>query len=154
MRPLRLLFSLLVSHLAVACGGCEGDRAGEPQRGIDYGAPDAWLARPDSPSPAGLTPKGGGFTDLQASARADVFYVHPTTGMGEGVENVPIDDAAALEMGQTMVMAQATPFNAVARIFAPRYRQIALYVYERGEDRLQEPMSRAYADVRSAFDYY
>jgi hypothetical protein len=153
-----LLLLLLVPALAVACAGCASDdagpRASEPPPTIDYAAPDAWLARPDSPSVAGLTPKDGGFTDLQGSARADVFYVHPTTGMREDVENVPIDDPAALKMGEVIVTAQATPFNAVARIFAPRYRQMALYLYERGQDRLQEPMSRAYADVKSAFDYY
>ncbi len=68
--------------------------------------------------------------------------------------NIPIDDAEALRTGHVMLMAQATAFNAVARIFAPRYRQMSLPLYERGEDGLQVPMNRAYADVRRAFAHY
>lgn len=121
---------------------------------IDYSRPDSWLAFPGQPSPADLTPKDSGLANLQKQARADVFYVHPTTGFREDVQNVPIDDAGAARMARVMLMAQATAFNEVARIFAPRYRQMALYLYERGEDALQEPMNRAYADVRHAFEYY
>lgn len=142
------LLPLMVS-LAAACSACGGGA-----EAIDYGRADAWLALPGTSSVASATPTGGGFSDLQAWAQADVFYVHPTTGMRKDVQNIPIDDAGAQEMGQVMVMTQATPFNAVARIFAPRYRQMALDLYERGEDEMQLPLNRAYADVRRAFDHY
>lgn len=128
-----------------------GSRAGD---GIDYAQPEAWLALPGLASPAGLTPRGGGFSDLQEQARADLFYVHPTTGMRGDVANVPIDDPDALRTSRVMLAAQATAFNAVARIYAPRYRQMSLPLYERGEDGLQAPMNRAYADVRRAFAHY
>lgn len=118
---------------------------------IDYNREESWLALPEIPSPANMTPKESGFSDLQQHARADVFYVHPTTGMREDVLNVPIDDSDALKVGHIMLMSQATAFNGIARIFAPRYRQIALYVYDLGEEVLQEPMSFAYKDVRRAF---
>lgn len=121
---------------------------------IDYAHSEAWLALPGLPSAASLTPKGGGFSDLQAQASADVFYIHPTTGMRKDVLNVPIDDPEAMKIGNLMLMAQATPFNGVARIYAPRYRQTALHVYEKSEDEQQEPMNRAYADVRRAFEHY
>lgn len=121
---------------------------------IDYGRPDAWLARPGLDSAAGLVPRDSGYSNLEASARADVFYVHPTTGMHGDIDNVPIDDPEALATGRIMLMAQATPFNGVARIYAPRYRQIALHVYDEGEAALQGPMNLAYEDVRRAFVYY
>lgn len=121
---------------------------------IDYSRAESWLALPEISSPANMTPKESGFSDLHQFARADVFYVHPTTGMRKDVLNVPIDDSDALKVGNIMLMSQATPFNGIARIFAPRYRQIALHVYDLGEETLQEPMSFAYKDVRRAFLHY
>ncbi|MDD5242076.1 MAG: DUF3089 domain-containing protein [Sulfuricella sp.] len=132
---------------ATACGG-------EPAPAIDYSRPDSWLALPGLASEADLTPKGGGFSGLQRYARADVFYVHPTTSMRADVLNAPIDDPDALRLGHLMLMEQATPFNGVARVFAPRYRQITLPTYQLDEDAQQAPTNRAYADVRRAFDYY
>lgn len=121
---------------------------------IDYGRAESWLALPGMSSPANMTPKDSGFSDLQEQARADVFYVHPTTGMREDVQNVPIDDPDALRMGQLILMSQATSFNGIARVFAPRYRQMALYLYDRGEDAVQGPLNFAYEDVRRAFLHY
>jgi hypothetical protein len=121
---------------------------------IDYGRPQAWLARPGLVSTAHLVPKGSGYSDLQATARADVFYVHPTTGMQKGVANVAIEDPQAQEVGRVMLMAQATPFNGIARIYAPRYRQAAMHVFDDGEAAVQQPMNLAYGDVRRAFAHY
>lgn len=125
-----------------------------PAADIDYGRFDAWLARPGLASATNLVPRDSGYSDLQAAARADVFYVHPTTGMRKDVANVAIDDPQALSVGRVMLMAQATPFNGIARIYAPRYRQMALHVYEEGEAALQDPMNHAYEDVRRAFAHY
>lgn len=121
---------------------------------IDYSRTDSWLARPGLDSAASLVPKDSGYSNLAASARADVFYVHPTTGMRKDVANVPIDDPPALATGRIMLMSQATPFNGIARIYAPRYRQIALHVFDEDEAALQAPIDFAYADVRRAFAYY
>lgn len=122
--------------------------------GVDYSRSEAWLARPGLDSAASLVPKNSGYSNLAASARADVFYVHPTTGMRKDMANVPIDDPQALATARVMLMAQATPFNGIARIYAPRYRQIALHVYDGDEAALQAPMDLAYEDVRRAFAYY
>ena len=121
---------------------------------IDYSRASSWLARPGLDSAASLVPKDSGYSNLAASARADVFYVHPTTGMRKDVANVPIDDPQALATGRIMLMSQATPFNGIARIYAPRYRQIALHVFDEDEAALQAPIDFAYADVRRAFAYY
>lgn len=121
---------------------------------VDYSRPESWLARPGLASAADLTPKDGGFSNLQASARADVFYVHPTTSMRTDMQNAPIDDLDALRVSHMMLLAQATPFNAIARVYAPRYRQLTLSMYQLDEQAQQEPSNRAYADVRRAFEYY
>ncbi len=142
---------LLLLCLALAPTAHAGDSAAQP---IDYSQPDSWLARPGLPSAADLTPKGGGFSNLQASARADVFYVHPTTSMRTDLPNAPIDDPDALHLSRLMLLAQATAFNGVARVYAPRYRQLTLPMYKLDEQAQQEPNNRAYADVRRAFEYY
>lgn len=121
---------------------------------IDYGHNDSWLARPGIDSPARLVPGEGGHSDLGDVARADAFYIHPTTGLSADRDNVPVDDPAALAVARLMLMTQATPFNAVARIYAPRYRQAALPVFDRSEAEMQGPMNLAYEDVRRAFRHY
>jgi hypothetical protein len=125
-----------------------------PESDIDYSRPEAWLARPGFDSTAAFVPKDSGYSNLARSGRADVFYIHPTTGMREDVANVPIDDPKSVETGRILLMAQATPFNGIARIYAPRYRQIALHVFEEGEAALQAPMNLAYRDLRRAFGHY
>ncbi len=124
------------------------------QPAIDYSDASAWLALPGRPSAAMRTPRGAGFSDLQATAQADAFYVHPTTSMREDVLNAPIDDAQAAQLGELMLLTQATPFNAVARIYAPRYRQVTLPLYTLDVQAQQAPNDRAYADVLAAFRYY
>ena len=121
---------------------------------IDYGSSDAWLARPEIESAASLTPADSDYRNMQAIARADVFYLHPTTGMKSATDNVPVDDPQARATAHVMLMTQATPFNGVARVYAPHYRQAALHVFDGNETALQGPMNRAYEDIRRAFAYY
>ena len=122
---------------------------------LDYSRADAWLARPGQMSVASRVPAGSGFSDLQDVARADVFYIHPTTSVSrKDVLNAAIADPEVVKMDAIMLMTQATPFNGVARVYAPRYRQTALHVYFLSEDEQQGPSNRAYADVKAAFEYY
>lgn len=120
----------------------------------DYSQPDSWLALPAHPSAAMRTPHGAGFSNLQSVARADVFYIHPTTSMRDDLLNAPFDDAEATKVGELMLLTQATPFNALARIYAPRYRQVTLSLYQQDEETQQAPNNHAYADVLTAFNYY
>ncbi|MCL4765503.1 MAG: DUF3089 domain-containing protein [Hyphomicrobiaceae bacterium] len=144
-----LLFLLVLTQVCATAA-----LASDSDANIDYSRLDAWLAHPGLHSAADLVPEGSGYSNLAETARADVFYVHPTTGMREDIANVPIDDPQAIATGRIMLMAQATPFNGIARIYAPRYRQIALHVYDKEEATLQGPMNLAYADVRRAFSFY
>lgn len=136
------------------CGSGAATTGDAAPDAVDYSRPESWLARPGLASPAEQTPQGGGFSDLQAVAHADVFYLHPTTSMRADLQNAPLDDPEAAALARTMLLAQATPFNAVARVYAPRYRQLTLPSYQFDEERQQAPNNRAYADVRRAFEYY
>lgn len=146
---------LVRMHVAVACATVLCLGAGiATAGGIDYSRDAAWLARPGFDSVVRLVPKDSDYCDGGDTARADAFYVHPTTGMNDNTDNVPIDDPDALATARFMLMAQATPFNGVARIFAPRYRQAALHVFDYDEADVQAPMNLAYEDVRRAFRHY
>lgn len=135
---------------AIAIGSAMAAFAG----GTDYGRTESWLARPEFDSAARLVPGDSGYRDLGDIARADAFYIHPTTGMNTDIDNVPVGDAEALATARLMLMAQATPFNGIARIYAPLYRQAALHVFDGDEAGVQAPMNLAYEDVRSAFRHY
>lgn len=147
LAPIRATACVAVLGIGIGAGAAVAG-------GIDYGRDSAWLARPGLASAARLVPEDSGYLDGGDSACADAFYVHPTTGMNDDTDNVPIDDAGALATARLMLMTQATPFNGVARIYAPRYRQAALHVFDLDEADLQAPMNLAYEDVRRAFRHY
>lgn len=122
--------------------------------GIDYTLQASWAALPDTKSPAAAIPVGSGLSSLEASAKVDVFYIHPTTYYGNTTPNATIDDLKVAAATDGVLMAQATAFNSVGRIFAPRYRQMALYLFDGTEEALQGPLNLAYEDLRQAFRYY
>ena len=121
----------------------------------DYADPACWAAHPHRPSKAHFTPEGTRLRDEQATARADVFYLHPTSYFGRDSWNAPLDDAGANEwVDELMVPGQASVFNGCCRIFAPRYRQATFYAFvERGKNG-RRALELAYRDVARAFTYY
>lgn len=120
----------------------------------DYASESAWAALPDRVDEADRTPAGE--SDAQSTAEVDVFFVHPTTYYDDAFWNQPIDDAKTNERTDNGVMRrQASAFNSVGRIFAPRYRQATLgaYVAKDWED-TRQALDLAYTDVRRAFEHY
>lgn len=104
--------------------------------------------------------------DRQASAAVDCFYIHPTSFFS-AAWNQPIDDRQSnLLSGLGMLTQQASAFNGVARIFAPRYRQVSqsaqgsddLWNTDQNRDPKIDPLQRAmdlgFADVSAAFEYF
>lgn len=122
--------------------------------GVDYGLQKSWAAQPGMESAATRVPDGSGLSSLEATAKVDVFYIHPTTHYGTTTPNAAIDDLRIATRTDDVLMAQVTTFNAVGRIFAPRYRQMALYLFDATEGTIQDPLNLAYEDIRQAFRYY
>ena len=149
----RNLLLIMVPTLVILLAGCT-NRAPVAITGIDYALQQSWAALPGTRSPASRTPDGSGLSSLEASAKVDVFYIHPTTYYGNATANAAIDDLKAADRTNGVLMAQAAAFNSVGRIYAPRYRQMALYLFDESEDTLQGPLNLAYEDVRQAFLYY
>lgn len=119
----------------------------------DYANPAAWSALPDREDGADATVLGLPAID-QRTAPADVFYVHPTTYVGNKW-NGPIDDVelnAATDRVATRL--QASAWNACCAVYAPRYRQANLTGFTQPSDDSERSFEVAYGDVANAFRYF
>lgn len=123
----------------------------------DYSQDRFWAALPWINDAADMTPDG--LINQQGNAKADVFFLHPTTYVGKSGEklwNGPVRDAKVNERTQEgTIQYQASIFNGVARVFAPYYRQAHLHAYFT-EDTLsaKRAFDLAYGDIRQAFQHY
>ena len=128
----------------------------------DYSRPEAWAALPTKRDAADSIPRNAPETvrDGQATAIADVFFVHPTiyTGKQQGPSpwNADVLDADMNQkVDNSTILNQASAFNGAGRVYAPRYRQAhysAFTTADSTDKRLALDM--AYLDVRAAFQYY
>lgn len=119
----------------------------------DYSKKDAWAAHPDTADDADKVPANTDLQNRQSTARADVFYVHPTTYLSSDGWNAPYT-ASVNVYGLAPVLLQASVFNGSARVFAPRYRQATLYSFVDDTGNAEKAFSVARDDVLRAFQYY
>ncbi len=159
--PFRLALLLLLFIIVTSCASRRPalpyERTAVPAP-PDYGRAENWAALPTKTDAADRVPSGN-FTDRQATAAADVFFVHPTIYQGNDPEqpwNAALGDMELNEkVDESTILNQATVFNAAGRVYAPRYRQAHLRVfYPRGQPDGERALDTAYADVRTAFRYY
>lgn len=123
-----------------------------PQPLAAYRRAELWLARPDKPgNPALWTPRGHA---PNAHAPAAVFFVHPTSYLNRARWNAPLDDAEANDRAVLFLRAQASAFNAVGGVWAPRYRQATFGAFLTTQDNASKALDLAYRDVATAFDAF
>lgn len=126
----------------------------------DYSNPRYWAALPDQEDLADLTPHRLKIPENQAYAKADVFFIHPTTYTyaPNGIHswNGALDDENLnRRTDESTIKNQASVFNAAGRIYAPRYRQAHIYAFFTTEkEDGKRALEIAYDDVRTAFTYY
>jgi len=135
----------------------EFEPANEPAQ-PDYVNASHWAARPDTLGSAAFAPEGMEVIDPSA-AKADVFFVHPTTYVGTANwnENVsaPMDTTRAGEIVAELIMpGQAGLFNGCCRMYAPRYRQATLAAFFKPGESGRSALDLAYGDVVRAFRHY
>lgn len=124
-----------------------------PVKPGDYADKRLWIARPDiadNPSlwtPTGVAAPAGGQT-------VAVFYIHPTSYLNRSAWNAPLDDAAANNYAELFLRGQATAFNAVGQIWAPRYRQATFGAFLTSQADADRALDLAYGDVSAAFDEF
>lgn len=110
--------------------------------GPDYALAEAWAVRPDSPP-----------EDPDVPA---VFFVHPTTYEGGAHWNAPYDRPQEAEViARSALPNFAAPFLVHgAALYAPHYRQAALYTFLNNREDSVQARLLAFEDVRAAFDAF
>jgi hypothetical protein len=135
-----------------------------PDRSLDakfppapnYADPTTWAAWPGRPSGADAVPTGVAQPNPSLAAKADVFFVHPTTFLAARAGNAAYDAEGIpkLAVDQIVLRFQASAFSGCCRVFVPRYRQASVgSFFSYGADSIAA-IDLAYSDVRRAFDYY
>lgn len=125
---------------------------GDGGQGPSYADASLWIARPDIPgNPALWTPAG--FAPTRAP-QASLFFIHPTSYLGSDQWNAPVDDADSQQRARLFVRHQASPFNGIAAVWAPKYRQAAFGAFLTTTADAQKALDFAYYDVSRAFDEF
>jgi hypothetical protein len=124
----------------------------EGKGGPDYRRADTWLARPGlDPDPALWTPAGFAPTPRP---RASIFFVHPTSYLDRAHWNAPLADRESQDRARLFVRSQASAFNGVGAIWAPKYRQATIGAFLTGKRDADQALDLAERDVRAAFDQF
>lgn len=120
--------------------------------GADYAQARLWLARPDiARNPALWTPAGFAPT---RSPRVSVFFVHPTSFLEASAWNAPLDDRESQARAAMFVRSEASAFNSVGAIWAPKYRQATFGAFLTDEANAGRALDLAYRDVLAAYEEF
>jgi hypothetical protein len=125
----------------------------------NYADLTVWAAHPDKKDAADLLPINTDLKDEQATAPIDVFFLHPTgytVSRGNTDWNADLKNTALnAKTDSTAIKFQASIFNGVGRVFAPRYRQAHIYAYfSKDRNSAKKAFEIAYSDVKTAFQHY
>jgi hypothetical protein len=124
----------------------------------DYSKLENWAALPQLHDPSDSISKQ--MATGTVLKKADVFWIHPTTYTGKpdsiymwnaAVENNLLNH----KTDYSTILYQASIFNEIGNIYAPRYRQAHYYSFTtpNKQDKWLA-LQLAYSDVKSAFDYF
>ncbi|MEP6786703.1 MAG: DUF3089 domain-containing protein [Sphingomonadales bacterium] len=112
-----------------------------------------WYARPDLPgNPAEWRPAG--FAEAKQQRTVAVFFIHPTSFLDRSAWNAPLDDKSSRDLAETFIRGQASVFNGVGEVWAPRYRQATFGAFLTTQAESAKALDAAYRDVTLAFDRF
>jgi hypothetical protein len=124
----------------------------KPRPGPAYADAAMWIARPDIPdNPSLWTPEGFAPT---ADPKASVFFIHPTSYLERSHWNAPLDDEESQKRARLFVRSQASAFNGVGAVWAPKYRQATFGAFLTTKDDAERALDFAYRDVLAAFEAF
>ncbi|MCL6697402.1 DUF3089 domain-containing protein [Sphingomonas sp. NSE70-1] len=120
----------------------------------DYSKMASWIAKPGLPKdPSHWAPQG--VVHLHKDNRAATFFVHPTTYLERDRWNAPIDAAGEPDRrAELFVESQASAFDDVSDVWAPKYRQAAFGAFLLKSEDAHKALNLAYRDVLAAFDAF
>lgn len=132
-------------------------QAPPPRSGPDYARLESWIARPEirgAANPSLWWPANWPPPTLEGRQVA-VFYVHPTTYLQRDRWNAPLSgNADSDSRARLFVQSQASAFNGVGQVWAPRYRQAAYGAFLLKSEDARKALDLAYGDVEAAFDEF
>jgi hypothetical protein len=121
-----------------------------PAAPTGYGRTEMWIARPDiANNPALWLPTG--YEAPPAERRASVFFIHPTSYLERSRWNAPIDDEESQQRARLFIRHQASAFNGIGHVWAPKYRQATFGAFLTTKEDAQKALDFAYRDVVAAF---
>ncbi|HEX5625708.1 MAG TPA: DUF3089 domain-containing protein [Saprospiraceae bacterium] len=128
-----------------------------PPPAPDYSDPLNWAALPTMVDAADSTPAG--LKDIQELSQADVFFLYPTTYLtkrGNDQWNADVhDDKLNRFTDASTILYQASLFNGVGKVYAPRYRQVHYHsFFTRDSASAEKAFDLAYGDIKAAFEYF
>jgi hypothetical protein len=127
--------------------------------GPTYGEAAFWISRPDIANhPALWLPAGYSEPPLAEDAeplpQAAVFFIHPTSFLDRSHWNAPLDDQDSQQRARLFVRHQASAFNGVGEIWAPKYRQATFGAFLTTKADAEKALAFAYRDVLAAFETF
>ena len=127
-------------------------QGGPPPASSAYARPEMWIARPDiRDNPSAWTPAG---VAREGDTKAALFFIHPTSYLEKSQWNAPLDHQDSQWRARLFVRSQASAFNHVAEIWAPKYRQATFGAFLTTKEDAQKALDFAYRDVLAAFDAF
>ena len=121
--------------------------------GPDYALPAGWIARHGlANDPSQWLPNG--MVADKVRVEASVFFIHPTTYLERDRWNGPLDDRDSQDRAKLFVRSQASAFNQLAEVWAPKYRQAAYGAFLLKSTDANRALDLAYGDVARAFDAF
>lgn len=122
------------------------------QAGSSYADANLWIARPGlAGDPSGWRPAG---LPASPASRASVFFVHPTSFLESSAWNAPLDHEESRWRAGLFVQSQASVFNGVGQIWAPRYRQATFGAFLTEAADARRALDFAYQDVLAAYEQF
>jgi hypothetical protein len=121
--------------------------------GRTYRDASMWIARPDiADSPSSWLPQG--VAPSPAPARAATFFIHPTSFLERNAWNAPLDHEESQWRAGLFVRSQASAFNHLGPVWAPKYRQATFGAFLTDQDNARRALDLAYGDVLAAFEQF
>jgi hypothetical protein len=125
---------------------------GGPPGSANYADRKMWIAHPAlAQDPARWLPPG---VSPEGPPRASVFFIHPTSFLEKSRWNAPLDHPESQWRARLFVRSQASAFNGVGAIWAPKYRQATFGAFLTTKADAQKALDFAYRDVLAAFEQF
>jgi hypothetical protein len=118
-----------------------------------YADPRMWYSRPPNSAndPALWAPTGYA---PNPRPKAALFFIHPTSFLDRNAWNMPLDNAEANDRARLFIRGEASAWNDVAEVWAPKYRQATFGAFLTTQEDAAKALDLAYHDVELAFEEF